>query len=115
MGLPVETAQTPPPPPPPDKPSFERVIQALRRAMWNAGTAAASAQGAPKAWVGGVDDAGLVIVNVEVDESLVQLKLPDLQTLAMIVGQPLKPLRTADSLKLPFASKTGPKLEAKPH
>src|SRR5207244_3655347 len=56
-------------------------------------------------------DAGLVVVNVEVDDALVQLKLPDLQTLAMIVGQPLRPQREPGSLPLPFVSKTGIKLE----
>ncbi len=94
---------------PESRQDFEHVVQVLRQALWGDPGGQENA-GAPKVWIEGVDETGLLVVGVRVGEATYSVRVPDLPTLAAIVGPPLRPSRDASSLKLPFQSRTAPSL-----
>lgn len=62
-----------------------------------------------RVWVEGKDDEGLTILRIEVEGRIYELRVPDLKTLSMMLGPPLRTRRDADALPLPYESRTAPK------
>lgn len=102
-----------PPETPPDNVPFELVLQVLRQVL--SGEPPAEGQPTGRAWVAGETDDGMTLVAVEVNETVYHLKVPDLQSLAQIVGPSLKTRRPLSSIPLPYVSRTGPVLPVVAH
>lgn len=63
-----------------------------------------------KVWTEGLDEEGLTILRVEVEGRVYELHVPDLKTLTMMLGPPLKPRREAP-VGAPYEPRTAPRLQ----
>jgi serine/threonine protein phosphatase PrpC len=88
------------------------LVKVLRRALWEPeGEAAAEPDpNRPQIVVQGTDEAGLVVVSIFAGETEYRLKVPELGALFALAGPPLKPRRELSAERLPYVSRTGPKL-----
>lgn len=106
----------------PDSPSqqpeqLEQILSVVRRALWGGGNVAPEAPGEPsgRLWVEGNDEAGMLVVGVEVDQAVYHLRVPDMATLAALAGPMLQPGREAAAEQAPLSPKTAPTLPVHEH
>lgn len=76
---------------------FEEAIRRLRRAVWSNG-----ADG--RAWIAGEDPDGHVHVQVESAEMNFSLRLPDMESVDLLVGPPMEPMR--GPVEVPYVTRT---------